>query len=190
MIVKLEWNEISKWGGNGNTLLAAEYMQSSIYKPSSTASTRQPMYWDQLANLYTNFRVYGMKYKLTCHSTNTKDMYWFAVRHQDNVTAETDIQTLMERPDAKVVMGGEAGGRSITTIKGYMDVAKTLGIAKSQIKNNESLRGTTGGNPPTMVYLRPYVFSSGALVDAQTFDFTWKIVFYAEVYGLRAVAAS
>ena len=56
----------------------------------------------------------------------------------------------MERGDAKVYIGGGNGGaKDMVTIKGYMDVANTKGLSKSQIKNNDNFAALTVGADPS-----------------------------------------
>lgn len=192
LFTKLRYVDCMNWTVTGSVLSGGSsfaYFQSSIYAPRNSGG-HQPLYRDQWANMFSKYRVYGIKYHITCVNRATNESFWFGVRHQEDTTTETSIQTILERNDAKVKMGSSVNNsNNLRVIKGYMDVAKTLGKSKSSIRAEDNFSADIGSNPNNMAYLFPYILSNLASGSA-TFEFTFRLTYYVELFNQVAVSAS
>lgn len=188
MFVKLRWAQLSTWAVGPTTIACPGIYYSSLNAPYGT--THQCLWYDQWCpGIYTRYRVYGIKYDITVENRNTSEAWWFAVRPQATAVLETNMQTIVERNDAKVKMGGSWGSnRSAITMKGYMGVAKTLGVTKSEIKNEEWFAADYNANPVKQAMLYTYIQQNNAATV--NFDATIKLTYYAELFGRSVPAAS
>lgn len=188
MFTKLNFVDVATISFFGGVLYSAPYYMSSLYAPKN-GSAHQPLYFDQWTNMFTKHRVYGIKYHITCVNRATNEAFYFGVRHQEDTAIESSLQTLMERNDSRIKMRSSVNsGFNACIIKGYMDTAKTVGHAKSSIKNDDNFIGTSSSSPNKMAYLVPYISSN--LAGDVTFEYTVRLTFYCEFFNQVAVSAS
>lgn len=160
------------------TLQAMRIYQSSAFSPRNDGNAHQPMWWDQYCpGFFSSYRCYGIAYHVTFQTTNATSDWWVSVRAQNNTTAETSLQALMERADAQTRMGGPVTARSQVVIKGYMSVAKVRGESKNDISTESSYRASYNANPALMAYLFTYINSNAA----QVLDVTVRLRYYLEL---------
>ncbi len=173
--------------------------KSSLNQPNYGAGGHQPMWFDQMSLMFRFYRVFGIKYKYTIAATTSDETYRCVVKHQNAAAAE--LTTLdgyyaaVERGHAKTRDGGSrngANGKCI--ISGYMNVAKTLGVTKSEVSSTASFRGETnnttaqfsGTDPSLQAFLGLYIHSlNGIKLDIKT-----ELIFFAKLYDLKEVIIS
>lgn len=189
LFTKLRYVDVVNATVVAGVLSSFNYFQSSLFSPRNTGG-HQPLYFDQWTPMFTKYRVYGIKYHVTIANRATNESYWFGIRHQESPTAETSLQTLLERNDSKVKQGGSVNGsQAIKVIKGYMDVSKTLGLSRTVVKNDDQYSSAVGTSPTVMAYLVPYILTNIASGTA-IFEVTFRMTFYCELFNQVAVAAS
>lgn len=173
---------------------------SGMWRPAiGTGSLHQPMYFDQMVaatGLYNRYRVYGVKYRWTVINRGTNECFYAIVRQQNNATVEAGpterdkLNNLCERGDAAVRMGGSVNGATSKVVhKGFMSVARTLGLTTSHIRDDESFSGDYSANPLNMAYLVCYIFSNVGAGNI-TFETRMDLTYYAELYAQQPVAGS
>jgi hypothetical protein len=160
--------------------------QSCLWKPSAHNSGHQPLWFDQWALIYSRCRVKGMKYTITA-TNDAFSQAIFMVRHQPVSSGETSIQTIEERTDVRTrVLGPKSSGYDTHTFKGYMSVAKTLGVSPKTINADDKYAATTYSTsipsntaiPASMAYLSTY----HRCANAGNMWFNAKITLYAELF--------
>ena len=161
--------------------------QSSAYEPVS-GNPHQPLWYDQYCpNFYTNQRCLGISYDITVFSYLSNEIWWFVVRPQSNTTAETSLQTIMERQDSKWRVGGSNGSdKGSVRIKGYMSTAKVVGQKKSTIRTDDRYLASYNANPTIMSFLNLYISAT----VATTFAYTVNLTYYMEFSGRVSPGAS
>lgn len=190
MFVKLRYTDLTYWGvlGQGPAVNTMSYF-SSLNQPKSSdggINRHQPYWYDQYTpGIFTKFRVHGVKYRVTVTNRDVNTGWWLAIRPQNTMVPEQNMQTLMERKNTKFRQGaGSGSGRAELSIKGYMSVAKTLGIDRSEIANDEYYAADYSVNPIRMAYLYVYMSHNGD--GTHFFDAKVDLTFYAELFN-RAV---
>lgn len=184
----------------GQTLSNPFIYSSGMWRPNvGGASLHQPMYFDQMVaatGLYNRYRVFGVKYRWTILNRGINECFYCIVRHQNNTTVEagpTDrdkLNNLCERGDATVRVGGSVNGsHNRIIIKGFMNVAKTLGLTSSHIRDDETFSGDYTANPVNMAYLMCYIFTNLAS-GTGTYESQMDLTFFAELYAQQPVAGS
>lgn len=189
LYVKLRYVDCINASVTGGVFTTMPYFQSSLYSPRGSGG-HQPMYYDQWTPaMYTKYRVYGIGYKVQAHNVSQQDATWFIIRHQDSTTAEIALQTVLERNDAKHKMLGGWAGRSDAFVKGYLDVAKTLGVTRGSVRDLEEFGADYNVNPSRMAYLSPYLVS-GSSTSNNVYNFTFELTYYCVLYNKSSPQAS
>lgn len=184
IFVKLRYSEIS------TVTCAVAYQlyqfatySSSVYDPNKSGIGHQPMWRDQYATLYQEYRVRGFSYRVQAANRNANEAGWFGVNHSSiQAITDTDIQNWCERRTAKVrMLGGLPGGSSKSSVKGYLSVAKTNGVAPTVVAHDDRYFAQVGTDPPTMAFLQ--VAAQGAWAG-QVFDVQVDLTYYVEFFDL------
>lgn len=134
-------------------MLAQDFMLNSMYDPDITNTGHQPFYRDQLAQLYTKYKV--VKVKL--HGYAVENAYNYApvgiasIYGEDLGGTNSDIQYLWERPHCKpMVLRSE----KITLAKTkWLKVAKLLNLSDLEYAS-DSYAVAVGSNPSQPAYWR------------------------------------
>ena len=124
----------------GGVLTPVTGFQNSLHQCRITppGGHRPLTYAQWCPDIYTRYRVYGIKYTITVKNRSTMPEMWWLIargyRKEPGVPwgPDQNLQTALERSDAKWKMGG-----SWARISGYMSVAKVAGVPSSQIKNED-----------------------------------------------------
>lgn len=153
-------------------------IRTSLYDPDTFAGGNQPMWYDQMSPLYLKYRVFGFKYKLFTFASNNNATVFTAVKPQRTEQSEFSDLSIMEREDVKYKIGQSiSGGKSFNTYKGYVGVAKTLGVSKTAVKVENDFQGMWNNHPNRMAYLGVYGQSNAT---GQWIEFIMKLTFYVE----------
>lgn len=141
-----------------NTLVLQGTWVTSAHNPQGMGVGHQPLWWDQFQQMYSRYRVYGIKYVINVQNDGLVDGWYAGVRHQNTTVAENNLFTLMERNDARVKLGGAVGGSNARlTFKGYMSVAKTLGADKKDVSTSDDYEASWTSDPVRKAYLMLYL---------------------------------
>lgn len=199
MFVKLRYVRATEWSCYGNILSCPLILRASLNTPDTRSSgpsdpfSHRPYWSNQLATMYDSYRVYGFKYYITATNTNTNQAFYLATEplaHGENL--ETILHTLLERKNSKYRMGGSVnGGHERISLKGYFSTARTQGVSKQQIKNNETDYAATFGTDPAVVPKLPiYIHSTLPDGGTATFDLHVNMTIYAELFNRKEVGSS
>lgn len=190
LIVKLSYCDVMTWTLTAGVLNNPLILSTSLYNPRVLPSGgHQPYWYDQWTpNIYTRYRVYGIKYHVTVVNHGMNESWYAGVRPQKDMNVETNLQTLMERKDSKVLMGGSVNSNAKVVLKGYMSTAKALGCAPSEIKNEEWFAADYNTNPIKQANL--FFYASHNYASTFQFDATVRCTYYCELFGRATPAAS
>lgn len=177
-MVRLRYADIMSWSVPTGTLASTYKFQSSLYSPR-TAGGHQPLFYDQWCpTFYNRYRVFGIKYEFTFINPGINETWWCAVEHENTAVSTTSMQTLLERGIAKAKTGGQQySPHNRKVIRGYMDVAKTLGIPKKEVLEDSTFQAVYNTSPAKVAYLAPYIVHNNA--GTATFDVIARLTYYA-----------
>jgi len=194
-MVKLSYCDVMQWKINPGVLNNPVQFMTSLYNPrGSPAGGHQPYWYDQWMpttttyGMYGRYRVYGIKYHITVQNRGMNESWYVGVRPQKDLNVETNLQTLMERKDSKVLIGGSVNSNARCVLKGYMSTAKALGVSTTEIKNEEWFAADYNANPVKQAALM--VYASHNYTGSFTFDATIRLTYYAELFGRSTPVAS
>lgn len=181
MMVKLNYVGIEAPGIGDNLVLHQGFMfQNSLFDPDSRAGGHQPLWYDQWATIYSNYRVKGWSYYITVQNLTNAPGY-VAIRHQDIGSGETNPQTLFERKDVKWRTLTPSGStRNMAYFKGYLSVAKTVGQTPLDVNTDDTYMATFNANPVKKCWLATYMVGG---IGTNPFQWTCKLTYYAELSG-------
>lgn len=181
MLVKMNYVEIAQPGlGDNTNLYQGITFQNSLFDPNASGVGHQPLWFDQWANVYTNYRVKGWSYKITVENLSNVTG-WAGIRHQDIGSGENNKETFMERKDSRwVVLGPIGSSRSIHYFKGYLDVAKTVGQTRLDVNTDDQYMASWNANPTKKCWLATYMAGG---TSSTPFRWTCKLTYYAELSG-------
>lgn len=167
--------------------------QSSLYDPETAVGGHQPLWRDQLATMYTNYRVYGIAWRISFmnpQGASTTPPYRIAIRMTKDSTTETSMNTIEERVGT-VSWIVPAWTASVITRKGYLSVAKAYGKSKKEFRADESFEAAIGADPSKMAYLICYAAPvTGASPVTSTLYVRVHLTYYAELFGRQTVSSS
>lgn len=192
MLVKLAYCDVMSWSLSPGVLNNPLILATSLNNPRvSPVGGHQPYWYDQWTpNIFTRYRVYGIKYHVTVMNKSLNESWYVGVRPQKDMNVETNLQTLMERKDSKIRMGSSVNsGNNKIVLKGYMSTAKALGCTRSEIKNEEWFAADYNANPIKQANLFFYASHNYAGGSA-SFDATVRCTIYAELFGKATPVAS
>lgn len=175
--IKFKYSEVLYSNGismSGQTAYV-QYRSNSLYDPQyatnfSTASGHsnngQPLYRDQWANFYYQYRVYATKYRVTFTPTSVDaadlgsitmpQPMTMVLYASDTPTTDTDIVISKQRIGAKFVdSGGVAYSVNKLNLSYYQVHNRSLGLTKRQYSDDKTTAGgmSVGANPTTVTYM-------------------------------------
>lgn len=186
LFTKLKYSEAIQYNLSTSGVLYDYVFQSSIYDPDFTATGHQPLWRDQYAAMYNNYRVNGIAYKIFWKNTNINQMVIGLIQHSTVTTSDTDVNTLIERGTTRKFMLDSLNGRTNMT-KGYLSVAKSYGMSRDQFNSDDGFDAAIGANPTKMAYLHLYTLMrhTSAIVQAQI-----ELTYYVEFFNRINVVGS
>jgi len=144
---------------------------NSIYDFDYSGTGHQPMGHDQLATLYENYRVTGVRWQIkafNCDAADVRPMRCSA--WVNNVVTNAASQSeAEEQPGAKNAMA-LWGGRGAGRMGGKTDIAKEFALTREQAEGDDNTLSSFGGNPPNVCYLH-LRFQTGVATFAVNFQF-------------------
>lgn len=155
------------------------YIQSSTNDPGGAMSANQPFYRDQLASLYTRYRVKAMKvYMTVANQTGDRDLdiacFW-----SGNLTAATTWILASSQPGSIVRCCGL--DRKPAHIRSYRPMYKVLGTAHNMYDTDLNYQAVCGSDPTTMGYFR-ILISNASSVSTAVYHVTMRVRYYVEYF--------
>lgn len=186
MMTRLNYSEILVMSMTLGNVLYTYQFRNSIFDPDVTGGGHQPLWRDQLAALYTTYRVHGIKYKFTIANTNVDSLMTGCIKKSSDGVLDTNMNTLRERRSVqKFVCNHRYVAAKI--VKGYMAVGKPHGLSKKDFMYDEDFEANIGGNPTKQSFLELYLscVGSGAVAHVQV-----DLVYYVEFLNRQSVGGS
>lgn len=184
--VSLPYVEVYSFTTSASTLASWFYYQTSAYDPRGSTFGHQPLYFDQLATLYSRCRVDRVAYEFSV-STPSANGHTAYIRASPTATFETNVELLSERPWTRQRYFNAGGGP--ITIRGIFKPWQVLGVTRDRYCKDDQFSATTGSNPTLMAYLIPYVYS-GPQSGSVVIDVKLKLQIHVHFFELAQPAQS
>jgi len=164
------------------------WVVNSLYDPEQGGGAGQPRWFDQLATIYEKYAVYAVKIHVT--AMGAEKMADVAIGVYDAGVPST-MRELEERDHCmkKTIDISTSGGKnSVLEFDLYVDLAKLLGIPRSQLMSDTTYLTNNDADPSKKVYLNFYVQGLGGQTASVTFQ--WTIQFYSKFANFEGVGDS
>jgi hypothetical protein len=160
------------------------YRLNSIFDPDGTGVGHQPLYHDQLANIYQAYRVHGAKVIVNISNASVSaniqtHIAFFPVR--DDLTTPSSIDQAVEQWRCRSVIL-PTDGTSVTFAQ-YYDCAKIQQVSKLRYKSSDDFMAGMGANPTRDTNWHMLVQSRDQS-SSVTVNYTIEIIYYVELFGL------
>lgn len=186
--IKLKYNTLSQLNYSG-TLTAIQFRMNSLFDPDYSGIGHQPYGYDQWAQFYNRYRVYGCAYRITLSNTSTADQVEVLVQHRPNSLLSGNFETGTEAPYKTLRILPVEGSARPVTIKGYHNCSKIYGISKKQYQAEQDFAALINFNPPNVTFLNIYIQNQSVLTNA-TVIARVELTYFAEFYERKTLAQS
>jgi len=186
MVTKLRYCDVVNLSGGGQTLRQNLFRMNSIFDVDFSGTGHQPMWHDQLAAIYTRYRVLGSKAKVTfCPQTVNADETTLAGPWHVGVTGKQTSSVLgqgsynyLEDPDNDwAVLADRQGSPAVVTKYLTFSPKRDLGYGADE----DVVSAAFGSNPSSMYYLDAWSIDVGNST-VSNMVVTVDIEFTVEVY--------
>lgn len=172
----------------GSAGLTSQAWWTSMYDPDYSGLGHQPLWYDQVAPMWSRYRVYGIKYILEAMNTNTNQLATCVIQHSNDIpeSAAAGFNTIRERRNSRTYTLTSANGRPIR-IKGYMSTYKPWGMTKTDYIGDEGFEAVVGATPTKCAYLNSYwvTQNTSCAINLQV-----RLVYYVELFQRKNVGGS
>lgn len=172
-------------GGAIGTLVFAG---NSIFDPNVSGGGHQPLYRDQYAAVYNQYRVLGSSIKVdVINVSNNSSLIW-CIEPNTSIGSPTDISQIYEQSRAGAPKIVPVASRISSRLKKYSSTRKVCGLTKAQ-SNDSELSSQMGGNPNNLWYWNLFFQSADntSVVDCVVMV---KLVYYVQFFDRVQAAQS
>jgi hypothetical protein len=159
---------------------------NSAYDPDATGVGSQPYWFDELATIYTKYRVVRSKIKLTL--VNTGAVHFRAVLMPLYATSgPSDTYQALEYPLAKsVTLGINTSGEDVAHMSHSCDTAKAVGVSQQAALIEDGYAGAYNGSPAFRWYWLIVGSDVGGYTTTPSVTVEYQIVYDIIWSGFRA----
>lgn len=177
LIVKMRYCDTYTLGNGVNTIGSHTFRANSVYDPDYTATGHQPLYFDQLATIYSNYKV--IKTAVGCQFMSTQGVtagnIICGVDISANDTVETNPDTIRERPGSKF---------KTLTPQRPATIKTGWNLRRSAVTSDDNWTSLASTNPVNVDYIKVYATSADGTtalpsdVCSVQVDLTYTVVWY------------
>lgn len=152
---------------------------NSCFDPDYTSTGHQPQYFDQMALLYTRYRVYGSKIILTAVNEQVGSALQITVIPSSEITAFTTSTYPLEHPYAKGMQLLGVGGLITSRVTHKMTTQKILGLRAREVLDQD-YSATTSATPSSVWYWQIVAqnLSTENVITTMQVTITYDVEFY------------
>lgn len=170
--------------GNGSTLDQV-WNLNSTFDPNRTGTGHQPYGRDTYAVLYNRYRVYKVKAKFSCNSSDTGGSRIIVVP-TNTATAFTNPTLAAEQPRAFV--GNFNTGNPYTFSKTY-NLASIVGQTSAQYKSDDRFQALATADPSEVIALHVLITDAVGGVVSNVF-YTVEFTYFVEWFDPEPLSQS
>ncbi len=150
-VCKLKYNEQIQLGTIG--LDTYRFRMNSIFDPNQTGIGHQPFFHDELALIYSRYRVTSFSFKLGFVNLASVAAN-IAVVPVNNTTAFTSMSQVQEMSRSrKKLIGVSGGGKEITYMSGHFSPKAIAGVTAEKWRTDDIYSALMSTNPSEEQYL-------------------------------------
>lgn len=155
VFTKLKYLELLIFTSTAGAVDDNVYKANSLFDPNSSGVGTQPMGLDQLAVLYSRYRVFGSKITLRCTQIGTGTQAALtgsvSILSSASATPSTQPNGIPER-DGGVTRTVGAGGSTLNQISASARTGTPRGETATKVRNDPNYEASTGADPAVLTY--------------------------------------
>lgn len=163
-----------------------QFRLNSLFDPDYTAVGHQPLYYDQLALLYKNYRVHAAKIDVSFVNATDATAALVGYSVKPNTSASATFDDMKEQPlCAARHIASDAAGPASTVFRRYFKLSKIFGEALT----DNNYQADTTNNPSSVAYFTIYSQCADESTSQTVIAYV-HLSFYCEWFGLLSVTGS
>ncbi len=145
----------------------------------------QPMGFDQMMELYTQYQVHGCKINIRFVNATADAVMCCLFPHPSITTGWTLEQSLEQPLQKNIILSGKGGGKDVQTLSMYVSPKKLYG---RKLLDNDFV-GTVGTNPVQNMRWNLFVANMESSADIQL-NYVIRIVYYVKFFNMEEIVPS
>jgi len=186
-IVKLNYFDQLNLSPNSGSVQQCTFRANSIYDPNSTGTGHQPLFHDQLQELYNNYVVLGSKITATFWSEDVSTAYgaYACIKVTDDFNISSSALPYAELEGGKLVKwkmfrANASASNSMLTLTQTYSTKRFFGV-KDVKDSKDSFGAPLGNNPTNGAFFNIWVQHPDMSTTLPTIHCAVKITFIAQV---------
>lgn len=164
------------------------YRCNGLFDPDQTSAGHQPMYFDNLMNLYNHWVVIGARFKFTVHAStaNTNPLYFTLAINDDTTSTSTSVDGVVENTSSagyKVIPPGNVNAHTQTLSWSTYNAFGQSPLA------NANLRGSSTADPAEQQYFQVIIGPTDGVTSVTYYGFV-EIEYDAIFFELKDLAVN
>lgn len=120
---------------------------ANMFDPDRAAGGHQPLFYDEMAIIYNQYRVLGAKCKIRFVNLSDEPVICFGAHLGAPLGAGWEPDSLLERKDIRSrILSSKTGGKNVATINLFYSPSKFYSQSKAQLKNDSDLVSKADGS--------------------------------------------
>ncbi len=153
---------------------------NSCFDPDFTGIGHQPTYYDQLALIYSRYRVFSSAISASVVNGSASAVGTLCVLPSTNVLAPPNVYEAMQLPYARKTREVPVGGGRETAVSHSITTAKILGLKNREIMDTD-YSAAVGNNPLSQWYWNCVASANGNVNLVCQFTIHYDVEFYDRV---------
>lgn len=129
----------------GSTQPTYQFNLNSLYDPDLTSFGHQPYGRDQMALLYSKYRVYGVSYMISGYQAGGQAIRIACIPTSTTAPPTPNLSSVIEQPRSKYITQLPGGGRAV--LKGYVNLPSLIGMSRRAYSSNPDTAALSSSNP-------------------------------------------
>lgn len=180
-VTTLEYSDIVKLTNASAPYGAYVYRGNSLYDPDYVIGGHQPLYFDQLMQIYTKYKVVSVQVKVL--SVSPVAAYLTVTPATDPLVANTNTPQYSELPRSVVTAVGTYNTIPSRPLVARYNTQGVLGLTNAQLSDSD-YSGTASTNPSQLWYINITSTSTDLATNANvsvSVRLSYKAIFYDRV---------
>lgn len=163
---------------------------NSTYDPNLTGTGHQPYGRDQLATLYSEYKVYGCHYRIEAYNASGNYIIDVATVLKPNTALTTTLSTAAEKPYTQFrSLHFSPNTASKAVMRGYANPAKLMGMSRSRYSNEAQTGAAIGADPTEGAYLHLYWQNVSGIAGLPV-QFKVYLTYYTKFFDRKPLGGS
>jgi len=188
MMVKLTYSSTHTLTSTSGSLATYQFRQNSVYDPDFTGTGHQPLGYDEYANLYDRYVVYGTKVSIAVSGVTTGVPGILSLRGSPNSTLPaSSITQAIESPRVRWKLIGNLEGVNVNAVSAYYTTKALAGV--SSLGQERDYRSSVTTNPSEVNYIN-VCWQSANEASTSACNIIVKIVYYVKFFDRKTLSQS